>query len=230
MMASIVDILENGTILRRGAEAVLVKHPWLDRADAIYKVRVQKHYRHPSIDTRLRMTRTALEARILGTLVERGLPVPGLLDVNLRECYLVMECLPGQQLKVAIPGLGERLHAIFHEVGTHVASMHAAGVVHGDLTTSNIMHDPSSGTLGFIDFGLASFNPSIEEKAVDLHLFKRVITSTHARYFTATFPHFMAGYEARMQALGNASGFAEIARRVDKIESRGRYVDKSERL
>ncbi len=58
--------------------------------------------------------------------------------------------------------------------------MHEAGVVHGDLTTSNIMiKNDENHSIVFIDFGLASTQPNIEDKAVDLYVLERAFISTH---------------------------------------------------
>lgn len=62
--------------------------------------------------------------------------------------------------------------------------MHDAAVVHGDLTTSNILVKDAPGTeAGFeivlIDFGLAAMQPNVEDKAVDLYVLERAFTSTH---------------------------------------------------
>ncbi len=68
-------------------------------------------------------------------------------------------------------------------IGSAIGKMHDAGVVHGDLTTSNIMIKESAPEPGFlialIDFGLALMQPSIEDKAVDLYVLERAFISTH---------------------------------------------------
>ncbi len=63
--------------------------------------------------------------------------------------------------------------------------MHDADVVHGDLTTSNIMIKTTNGQFDddskivIIDFGLAMTQPSVEDKAVDLYVLERAFLSTH---------------------------------------------------
>jgi Kae1-associated kinase Bud32 len=84
-------------------------------------------------------------------------------------------------------------------VGQAVGRMHDADVVHGDLTTSNLMvredtptsasasaststssTAPSSGdAVVVIDFGLGMMKPSLEDKAVDLYVLERAFVSTH---------------------------------------------------
>ena len=99
-----------------------------------------------------------------------------------------------------------RTLGVAYKIGTLVGKMHAAGVIHGDLTTSNIMvtnppptndtNEPWEANLVLIDFGLAtSTNATImpsskskkqhkqvhsaEEKAVDLYVLERAFLSTH---------------------------------------------------
>ncbi|KAG6853803.1 hypothetical protein C0991_001253 [Blastosporella zonata] len=74
-------------------------------------------------------------------------------------------------------------------IGIELAKMHSADVVHGDLTTSNMMlrhpssflsDDPEIRTeLVLIDFGLSYVSSLVEDKAVDLYVLERAFSSTH---------------------------------------------------
>ncbi len=226
------NVLPAGEIIKKGAEAVLVKGMWLDQ-EALYKVRLPKTYRIPQIDAKLRVDRTITEARILGALLEAGIPVPGLLDVDAKGGIIVMEFIHGQRIKDMVSALQGKLGPIFEKVGYLVAAIHELDIIHGDLTTSNIIYEskPDSEDISFtfIDFGLARHSTSIEDKSVDIHLFKRVITSTHASMYNAMFPPFMAGYKRFLEEQGRSTDFIKISRRLEQIESRGRYIEKSER-
>lgn len=81
---------------------------------------------------------------------------------------------------------------IARSIGSIIAKMHDAEVVHGDLTTSNIMIVRSSGDAStgkidnpddvkvvMIDFGLENMKPIVEDKAVDLYVLERAFVSTH---------------------------------------------------
>jgi Kae1-associated kinase Bud32 len=60
--------------------------------------------------------------------------------------------------------------------------MHDAAVVHGDLTTSNILirfSEEQKFDIVLIDFGLSAVQPNIEDKAVDLYVLERTFISTH---------------------------------------------------
>ena len=93
------------------------------------------------------------------------------------------------------------LMQVAYAIGTVIAKMHNVNVVHGDLTTSNIMlRNPQISTstcsesmkefapswkpsLVLIDFGLAGTagakGVNHEEKAVDLYVLERALNSTH---------------------------------------------------
>ncbi|HME55193.1 MAG TPA: Kae1-associated kinase Bud32 [Candidatus Lokiarchaeia archaeon] len=226
--------LPRGEIIRKGAEAILIKGPWFDQEEALYKVRVKKTYRIRAIDEKLRLERTVMEARILGALFEAGIPVPTLLDVDAREGVIVMEFVRGPRIKDILQELHDKIGIIFEKIGQEVARIHDLGIIHGDLTTSNILYespiDADEIAFRIIDFGLARHSTSIEDKSVDLHLFKRVITSTHASLFDEIFPQFMTGYGDFMESRGKTSDFDKITTRLAQIETRGRYVEKSKRL
>jgi Kae1-associated kinase Bud32 len=221
-----------GEVLRKGAEAVLVKGEWLG-GEALYKVRMRKQYRIPEIDDRIRAERTVNEARIIAALLEAGIPVPGLLDVHLKDATIVMEFIHGARLKDIVAPLRGKLAGIFTRIGAGVARMHDLDVIHGDLTTSNIIYesalDSDEIAFRFIDFGLARHTASVEDKSVDIHLFKRVITSTHAGDYEFMFPPFLEGYKAHLDQQGRSADFKKIVRRLEQIETRGRYVEKSKR-
>lgn len=81
---------------------------------------------------------------------------------------------------------------IAKSVGAAIGKIHDADVVHGDLTTSNLMvrpenessmpsEDPSKvdPVVVLIDFGLGMMKPTIEDKAVDLYVLERAFISTH---------------------------------------------------
>jgi serine/threonine protein kinase len=65
------------------------------------------------------------------------------------------------------------------EVGVVIGKMHDADVVHGDLTTSNIMIRDADGKAVLIDFGLSTVSTVLEDKAVDLYVLERAFVSTH---------------------------------------------------
>lgn len=62
-------------------------------------------------------------------------------------------------------------------MGQMILRLHNVNIIHGDLTTSNMMI--SNDKLYLIDFGLAYTKPNAEDKAVDLYVLERAFVSTH---------------------------------------------------
>jgi len=80
-------------------------------------------------------------------------------------------------------------------------------------------------TVVFIDFGLGELSSEAEKRGVDLHLMRRMLTSTHFKYADELFNAFEEGYRAVMGVEAE-----EALRRMREIERRGRYVDRENRL
>ncbi|OBZ73158.1 hypothetical protein A0H81_07091 [Grifola frondosa] len=103
--------------------------------------------------------------------------------------------------------------ALMWSIGTEIAKMHLADIIHGDLTTSNMMlRHPSSrkGTqLVLIDFGLAYTSTLVEDKAVDLYVLERAFSSTHPAS-EPLFASILKAYEVKM-----GREWTAISRRLD---------------
>lgn len=72
---------------------------------------------------------------------------------------------------------------VMRAIGRSVGGLHASGVVHGDLTTSNLIlrERGEEVEVVVIDFGLGSVSTSEEDMAVDLYVLERAFASTHPR-------------------------------------------------
>lgn len=193
-----------------GAEAVVM----LDRG-VVIKDRVGKRYRLPEIDGRLRKARTRQEASILLRLQALGFPSPRVLEMDDRGMLLRMEFVDGPQLKSVLDSSPLR-DALAREVGTLVGTLHSQDIIHGDLTTSNMIL--SKGKVVLIDFGLGFFSTKTEDKAVDLHLLRRALGSKHPLVAERFFAIALEGYAA---AMGECAG--EVLSRLESVERRGRY-------
>ncbi|KAJ3092616.1 TP53 regulating kinase [Quaeritorhiza haematococci] len=88
-----------------------------------------------------------------------------------------MEQIEGQTVRdfIAQDGQDDQLA---QKVGAALASMHNLDIVHGDLTTSNMMLRPNK-SLVLLDFGLAQISNMVEDKGVDLYVLERAFLSTH---------------------------------------------------
>ena len=126
----------------RGAEAVITLEEGV-----VKKHRNAKSYRQPTLDERIRQERTLREARIMSDARRHGVLTPIICDVSRFE--LKMERIVGEKLKDVI---NEELSEI---VGETVGRLHRGGIVHGDLTTSNMIL--TRGKICLIDFGLSFY-------------------------------------------------------------------------
>ncbi|KAH7925757.1 kinase-like protein [Leucogyrophana mollusca] len=107
--------------------------------------------------------------------------------------------------------------ALMGMIGTEIAKMHLADIIHGDLTTSNMMLRRGPNDLVLIDFGLSYHSALIEDKAVDLYVLERAFASTHPDS-EPLFASVLAAYGARM---GNAQ-WSSVKKRLDDVRLRGR--------
>lgn len=196
------NIREDGTEEARGAEAVVILGK-----DSVEKRRCSKRYRVRSLDTRLIAERTRAEARIISMARRSGVPTPIIRDVT--GDTLVMERVEGPLLKEVLTTENVR------EAGRMVGRLHSAGIIHGDLTTSNIIVRGENCVL--IDFGLSLVSSEIEARGVDLHVFFQTLESTTGDHETLQ-RAFTEGYGSEFP------GFAEVLSREQEIEHRGRYL------
>ncbi|MBI5355191.1 MAG: Kae1-associated serine/threonine protein kinase [Candidatus Aenigmarchaeota archaeon] len=202
-------------IVARGAEAVLYSETY-EGADAISKERVEKAYRQKEIDSELRKDRTKRESRLLEEASRIGVPVPKLMKMDVESARIIMEDIKGSKLKDSIGQMTpEEQKRLFRILGKEVAKLHSKGIVHGDLTTSNVLI--RAGSLVIIDFGLGSFTSRIEDMAMDLILLKDVLRSSHPEI--DVWNSFIEGYSFGKKEM--------VLNRLKEVEKRGRYTDKS---
>ncbi len=140
------EFMENKeTIIGRGAEAVLIHD-----GKMLKKLRVSKGYRLPEMDEKIRKIRTRKEAKILEKAY--GLiNVPRVLKVDDKTKEIDMEFIPGLKLSESLDGLQDRLK-VCKMIGESIAKLHDNDIIHGDLTTSNMIYNGEK--LYFVDFGL----------------------------------------------------------------------------
>jgi len=174
----------------------------------VFKRRIRKRYRIKEIDERIRRERTRREARIISEARRKGIPTPVILDIF--DYTLVMERIEGNLVgEVITPRISER-------IGELVGILHRNGIIHGDLTTSNLILG-SDNILYLIDFGLSSFDSSIEARGVDVHVFFQSLSAT-CESWKELKESFIKGYT---RTLPDAT---QVLTRVSEIEQRGRYV------
>jgi len=178
----------------------------------ILKARYKKRYRNDKIDKEFRKYRTRIEAKILERLKDK-IKVPELVYSNEDFGILIIEYLNGDRLSDTLERLDYK--NVLYKLGEIVGKMHSEGVIHGDLTTSNVIF--YNGDLYLIDFGLSFFSNRIEDYATDLHLFKESLESRHWK-IANSFDDFIEGYSKSFKEKAN-----EVLARLRDIERRGRY-------
>src|SRR5207245_3216377 len=82
----------------------------------------------------------------------------------------------------------------FRSVGEQIGLLHTAGIVHGDLTTSNVIVSPS-GAPFIVDFGMSRRSVEAEDRGVDLHLLQRSIIASHRQNPSSMMNSMNRGYE-----------------------------------
>lgn len=202
---------------RVGAEAKLDSATWLGR-DVVFKQRVVKGYRHPSLDRALQSARIKNEVRLMLEARKAGIAVPIIYAVDLPGNRIVMEEIPGTRVKDALEALPkDQAERVCRQIGDIAARMHMNDIVHGDLTTSNMLLDRDR--IVVIDFSLGSKTAELEDKGVDMHLLEEAFHSAHYRRSEL--------YESVKDSyVKTYPGGAEVLKKVKEIEKRGRYTRK----
>ena len=214
-----VDITER-TLLKKGAEASLFVADWHGRR-VVIKTRLPKKYRPEKLDLTIRTYRTVHEPQLMSEAKKAGVTTPTIFQVDVENATIVMEFVEGKQLKQLLGSFSpkEREQVCFL-VGELIGKLHRHGVIHGDLTTSNMIFG-TDGRIFFVDFGLGEKNSELEARGVDLHLLKRALQSTHYQFADECFQTVMNGYAA---FVGEAET-KDVLAKIREIERRGRYVD-----
>ena len=193
-------------LIAQGAEAKLFQNQ-----EVVLKDRFPKSYRHPQIDASLRKFRTKREAKVLEKLKELNFPAPHVVEVNEDDTQLFMSHIPGEQLKNILNK--ENKEKFSKEIGKKVAKLHQNNIIHGDLTTSNMILDNE---IHFIDFGLSFFSIKVEDKAVDLHLLHKALQSKHHEIADECFDSILETYK------NNYREAEPVLNRLKVVQKRGR--------
>ena len=206
-------------LIKKGAEASLYLETWHNRK-VIMKTRHPKQYRIPELDNMIRSQRTIHEPHIIHKAKQAGVPTPTIFMVDVADANIIMEFVEGKQVKQVLNNVSkqERL-GLCKLIGKLIGRLHKNGIIHGDLTTSNMILTPY-GKVVFIDFGLSERSIELEPKGVDLHLMKRTLHSTHYKHAKESFKAVMEGYA---ESVGQEET-KKVTTKIREIEKRGRYV------
>lgn len=236
-------------LVTQGAEALLYRSTYLlPSLPCALKYRPSKPYRHPILDARLTKHRILSEARVLVKCRKEGVPVPAVYALDEKEGWIMVEWIEGEVVRIRLnewlkrrkdQGIGEgepgeeALKGLMGRIGSAVGRMHAVGIVHGDLTTSNLMLRPRrsdavngagsasvedkvlDGEIVMIDFGLASQSTADEDRAVDLYVLERAFGSTHPRA-EILFTEVLSAYGKSFK------GAMVVLKKLEEVRMRGR--------
>jgi len=191
----------------------------------VVKKRVKKGYRIKELDESIRKYRTKREVKILEKLnaitintispkitktkITNAKFTPKLISQS--DYELIMEHLPGKHLDKIITK--ENYKKIAADLGSKIKYLHDNSIMHGDLTTANILVDDNL-DICIIDFGLSFFSNKVEHKAVDIHVLKEVIESS-----------FDFGHDF-MKILLKSYDESSVEKRLKEVEKRGRNKNK----
>ena len=191
-------------LIAKGAESNIIKSSYMGE-DAVIKARIPKNYRIAEIDNKIRKSRCKLEAKLLSDAKRAGVRTPVLYDVDLNEKSILMEAIDGVMLKDVIND------DLAYKTGLEISKLHSADIIHGDITSSNIMLRDDE--LVFIDFGLGRYSDLEEDKAVDLLVLKKSLQSIDYEKALSYFDSVLKGYNS-----------PKIIDKISDIEHRGRYT------
>lgn len=185
-----------------GAEAVIkqIDDGWL------MKFRIKKNYRISEIDEKLRKSRTKSEYNILKKALIKGMNVPKVKD--LFPFTFKMEYLKGELVRDYLPKCTDR-KSLFKMIGKQINLMHENSIIHGDLTTSNMIF--LNGKVYFIDFGIGSISGKLEDKAIDLHLIKQALIAKHNNCWKECYEEIIKNYKNKY-----------VLEKLKSVDKRGR--------
>lgn len=234
-------------LLTQGAEALVYRTTFLTPSTACaLKYRPAKPWRHRTLDLRLTRQRILAEARVLTRCRREGVAVPAVLGLDWERGWLAQEWIYGNTVRRVLDWVHresrlsdsdkeQQVHDLLKRIGRALGRLHESGLVHGDLTTSNLMLRPAEseisqddrqagkavsissagGEVVLIDFGLAQQNIQDEDKAVDLYVLERAFASTH--------PEVEQDFGHLLQAYGESYKGAKIVlKRLEDVRMRGR--------
>ena len=206
--------MSNQKLIQQGAEAKIIKS-----GNFIIKNRVSKSYRLPELDTKIRKLRTRQEAKLLEKASKIiHTPIPNE-QKDKNSTKITMPFIEGKKLSDCLDKIPEKqVLNVCKKIGESLAKLHDNNIIHGDLTTSNLILDKND-NVWLIDFGLGFQSIRTEDKAVDLHLIKQALEAKHYKNHEKYFLSILKGYQL-------SKNHQEIIERLKKVESRGRYKER----
>eukprot|EP00258_Populus_trichocarpa_P041514 XP_024457533.1 EKC/KEOPS complex subunit bud32 [Populus trichocarpa] len=207
-------------LIKQGAEARVFESNFVGRR-SIVKERFSKKYRHPTLDSKLTLKRLNAEARCMTKARRLGVSTPVLYAVDPLLHSLTFEYVEGPSVKDVFLEFGlhgiveERLDDIAMQIGDSIGKLHDGGLIHGDLTTSNMLLRMGTNQLVLIDFGLSFTSTLPEDKAVDLYVLERALLSMHSSCGNVV-SQVLAGYRK------SSKQWSSTLNKLAQVRQRGR--------
>ncbi len=190
--------------LAEGAEAKIFLINYLN-SEYILKERISKNYRIQKLNDLILKSRTKKEVKIIDKL-KNIVNVPKIIYFD--NTKIIMEYLKHKELKQYISKNPELIKKLAKEV----IKMHNNDVIHGDLTLCNLLYDEINNKIYFIDFGLSFVSAKIEDKAMDLEVFKEIILADFSEDYWNIFKEEYS------------KDNKQIINQLEKIEKRKKYL------
>ena len=233
----------DGELIAQGAEAKIYKSSYENKA-TIVKYRFPKKYRHKQLDLKLRKNRSKKEQKCINKARCVGICVPNIYYYDNKNCCIHMEFIDLPTVKsVLIKYYDKKTQTydntkcinILKEIGKNIAILHKNDLVHGDLTTSNMLinenkdnnnenkendkeedDDIKRNKIVMIDFGLSEGSTRTEDKAVDIYVLERALLSTHPK------SQYMIDIILNNYKIYYEKGQQQVLKRLDLVRLRGR--------
>ncbi|XP_054732536.1 EKC/KEOPS complex subunit TP53RK [Anastrepha obliqua] len=219
-------------VLKQGAEGRLYIDEFKGEK-CLVKERFVKRYRHVALDSQITRQRIKAETKAVTRCRNAGILAPRILHTDLNERKIYMEyfkhAITAKEYiqRVVVEQLPETteqlLKKLCAEIGAIIGQLHANNIIHGDLTTSNILinpkeeqHDFNKHEVVFIDFGLSHYNQGAEDKGVDLYVLERALLSTHSEQ-PYLFEHILEAYRKKCGDDENI-----VVAKFEEVRARGR--------
>ncbi|CAF91334.1 unnamed protein product [Tetraodon nigroviridis] len=218
------EFLRDTELIKQGAEARLYRCYFLGRP-TIVKERFHKRYRHPALDDKLSHRRTLQEVRSILRCRKAGILTPVVYFVDYSShCIFLEEIVDSCTVREHIASSlcsDQELEQLVERMGKILAKMHDEDVIHGDLTTSNMLLRPGQGDgvsqLFVIDFGLSYTSALPEDKGVDLYVLEKAFLSTHPNT-EELFKKLLKTYAA------SSNRSSAVIKKLDEVRMRGRKM------
>lgn len=209
-------------VIKQGAEAKLYSTTY-NGTECLVKERFVKNYRLAELDKSLTKSRMKAEQKATKRCEDCGIKVPKIYNVDFNERKIYMEyfhkAVTAKEYIFKLQKLADTqgIDQLCKKIGSIIGKFHANNIIHGDLTTSNMLIDQKDEDYDviFIDFGLSSYSASHEDKGVDLYVLERSLISTHSN-LPELFEKILVDYKEANSAS------METIKRFEEVRARGR--------